>query len=310
MRAKGRCVSGRRSAVMALALLASASAAAGQGIRRVAEGDAPIAIQTQVRHTTTVVVPETEAIVDVVAGDSDYWDVSASANVAYVKPLEQGVGSNVTLVAGSGRVWALLVSESGDVEPDLVVYIEAQSAGPGTLSRHRGPAFTAGLELQTHRAEEIAARAELRAVEAAVERELAAVRGEREAAEAAWLVEYPSRLRFPYVLEARARVEPFLVQGMWHDGRFTYLRSLAQETPALLELTDGEPALVGYSVYDDGLYVTDHVVGPGRLVIGESWTAWGDSRRRRRQAWSVKRELWTWGLVGGAVGAAAWMLGR
>ena len=122
----------------ALAVLATASSAAGQGMRTVTEGDEAIPIQTQVRHTTTVVVPQTEVIVDVVAGDSDYWDVSASANVAYVKPLEADAASNVTLVAESGRLWALLVSESGDVEPDLVVYIEPQRTGPGTLAGSRG----------------------------------------------------------------------------------------------------------------------------------------------------------------------------
>ncbi len=60
---------------------------------------------TQVRHTTTVVLPQSETIVDVVAGDAEYWDVSAASNVAYIKPLEAGVASNVTLMAESGRVW-------------------------------------------------------------------------------------------------------------------------------------------------------------------------------------------------------------
>ena len=35
---------------------------------------------------------------------------------------------------------------------------------------------------------------------------------------------YPTRLQFPYALDDKAGRWPFLVQGMWHDGQFTYLR--------------------------------------------------------------------------------------
>ena len=219
-------------------------------------------MSTQVRHTTTVVLPATETIVDVVAGDGEYWDVSASANVAYIKPLDAGAASNVTLVAESGRVWALLVSESAAADPDLVVFIDPPDTGPGTLARPVPPAFVTAAELAAHEAEQAAAAAELRVVDAAAAEALAAVRAEQDADVAAWLGEYPGRLQFPYRLDARARLEPFLVEGMWHDGRFTYLRSRAQETPALFELTDGDPALVAYALYDDGLYVADHVLGP------------------------------------------------
>ena len=227
------------------AVLAVSASAAAQGIRTVTETAEPIPIVTQVRHTTTVVLPATETIVDVVAGDGEYWDVSASANVAYVKPLDTDAASNVTLVAESGRVWALV-----------------------------------------------------------------AVRAEQAAIAAAWLGEYPGRVQFPYRLEARARLEPFLVEGMWHDGRFTYLRSRAQETPALFELTDGDPALVAYDLYDDGLYVADHVLGPGRLVVGERWTEWGDRRPRPRQPWSMRRRVGTAAAMIGSAVAVFWVAGR
>ena len=37
--------------------------------------------------------------------------------------------------------------------------------------------------------------------------------------------DYPTRLNFPYRLEDKAIKWPFLVEGMWNDGQFTYLRS-------------------------------------------------------------------------------------
>ena len=292
------------------AVLATASGTAAQGIRTVTETAEPIPIVTQVRHTTTVVLPATETIVDVVAGDGEYWDVSASANVAYIKPLDAGAASNVTLVAESGRVWALLVSESAAADPDLVVFIDPPDTGPGTLARPVPPAFVTAAELAAHEAEQAAAAAELRVVDAAAAEALAAVRAEQDADVAAWLGEYPGRLQFPYRLDARARLEPFLVEGMWHDGRFTYLRSRAQETPALFELTDGDPALVAYALYDDGLYVADHVLGPGRLVVGERWTEWGDRRPRPRQPWSMRRRLSTAAAMIGSAVAVFWVAGR
>ena len=287
--------------------LAAASAAA-QGIRTVTAGDEAIPVRTQVRHTTTVVLPVAETIVDVVSGDADYWDVSASAHVAYVKPLEEDVASNVTLVAESGRVWALLVEESADREPDLVVHVAAEDAA--RRARSRAPAFVAGRDLAAQQAAEAAAVEELQAIEAAAAAEVAAAWVEHDAAWERWRNEYPARLRFPYVLDEAAAGYPWLVEGMWHDGRFTYLRSRAQETPALYELqevdlrlwrTGLEPALVSYELFDDGLYVTGHVLGPGRLQIGDSETEWTVGPPPRR--WPA-RVLWA--VAGSAAGYLAW----
>ena len=62
-------------------------------------------------------------------------------------------------------------------------------------------------------------------------------------------------MNFPYRLEDKAIEWPFLVEGMWNDGQFTYLRSNAQETPALVRRKDGKPALVAYDLEEDGLYI-------------------------------------------------------
>ena len=292
-----------------------AAPAAGQGIRTVESGaeEAAVTVTAQVRHTTTVVLPEGETIVDVVAGDAEYWDVSAAANVAYVKPLEAGVASNVTLVAESGRVWALVVAESSDAEPDLVVYIEGpERPAPADAPRH-APAFVAGAALVAHQAEERAARAELQALDEAAASEVAAVWAEHDAAWTRWRDEYPRRLRFPYRLDPAAFGPPFEVEALWHDGRFTYLRSRAEETPALYELREAdrrfgrqglEPSLVTYDLHDDGLYVADHVLGAGRLRIGDSEADWTVDRPRRRWTWKTRA------VVGGMLAAVATVLVR
>ena len=90
----------------------------------------------------------------------------------------------------------------------------------------------------------------------------------------AFRADYPTRLKFPYRLDNKAREWPFLVEGMWHDGRFTYLRSNAQESPALYEEKDGQPALVAYDLQEDGLYIARHVLGNGWLQIGKQRVRW------------------------------------
>ncbi len=291
----------------------TAAPAAGQGIRTVAEGaeEAAIAVTAQVRHTTTVVLPKGESIVDVAAGDADYWDVSAASNVAYIKPLEPGVASNVTLVAESGRVWALLVAESSDADPDLVVYVEPPDRLSAADAPRHAPAFVAGRELAAHEAEEQAALTALRATREAAAEEVAAVWSEHDAALSRWREDYPRRLRFPYRLDEAALEPPFEVEALWHDGRFTYLRSRAEESPALYELREAdrrfgrrglEPSLVSYEVHDDGLYVADHVLGPGRLRIGDAETDWTLDRPKRRWTWKTRA------VVGGVFAAVAAVL--
>ena len=90
----------------------------------------------------------------------------------------------------------------------------------------------------------------------------------------AFRAKYPTRLKFPYRLDDKALKWPFLVEGMWHDGQFTYLRSNAQESPALYEEKDGKPALVAYDLGEDGLYIARHVLGDGWLQIGKQKVRW------------------------------------
>ena len=50
-------------------------------------------------------------ILDFVVGDSEYWHLTGAANLAFLKPLGQGVTTNVALVCESGRIYSFLVTE-------------------------------------------------------------------------------------------------------------------------------------------------------------------------------------------------------
>ena len=69
-----------------------------------AQDDEPRTVTTRVRHVSTLVLPRAETIVDVVVGDAEYWDVSASAHLAFVRPLMAGAESNLVILTASGAV--------------------------------------------------------------------------------------------------------------------------------------------------------------------------------------------------------------
>ena len=119
--------------------------AANTSVLRIVETqDQIITVRTKVRHTTVLVLPRTETILDFVVGDSDYWALTGSANVAYIKPLAQDLDTNVTLVCSSGRIYAFLVTEASP--PHLVVRIER----PKKKQSHQlpQPAFVARSQVE------------------------------------------------------------------------------------------------------------------------------------------------------------------
>ena len=247
----------------------------GPVLRIIEAEDQIIQIRARTRHTTVIVLPATETVLDFVVGDSEYWHLTGAANLAFLKPIAEGVTTNVALVCASGRIYSFLVTESGTGDPHLVVRVEAGGdADPRISPAGHEPAFVARSQVAAYRqmaesAIETARAAQVDA-DARIADAVALAAGEAEAFRA----EYPTRLKFSYRLEDKAFKWPFLVEGMWHDGRFTYLRSGAQESPALYEEKDGQPALVAYDLGEDGLYIARHVLGDGWLQIGRQRVRW------------------------------------
>ena len=232
-------------------------------------------VRTQVRHTTVIVLPAGENILDFVVGDSEYWHLTGAANVAFLKPLRPDAATNIALVCESGRIYSFLVAEHSDGPPHLVVRFESGAEKTGLSGGGTGrPAFVARSEVAAYQQMAAEAAEAARSAREAAEADILEARSQAESAIEAFRARYPERLAFEYRLDGDAADRPFLVEAMWHDGQFTYLRSRAQESPALYELRDGEPALVAYDLTDDGLYVARHVLGDGWLQIGDKRAAW------------------------------------
>ena len=232
-------------------------------------------LRTQVRHTTVIVLPADENILDFVVGDSEYWHLAGAANVAFLKPLRPDAATNIALVCESGRIYSFLVAEQSDGPPHLVVRVESGAEKTGLSGGGTGrPAFVARSEVAAYQQMAAEATEAARSAREAAEAGILAARSQAESAIEAFRAGYPARLAFEYRLDGDAADRPFLVEAMWHDGQFTYLRSHAQESPALYELRDGEPALVAYDLTEEGLYIARHVLGDGWLQIGDKRASW------------------------------------
>jgi type IV secretory pathway VirB9-like protein len=202
-----------------------------------------------------------ELILDVICGDKDFWIISATHNMAHVKPAKEGAASNLNLVTGSGAVYSFLLNEkSGTSTPDLKVYVKADPDEPRGKPRYYTAAQFDGVQAQLLDARN--------AVDAERRRATEAIAGYQQA--------YPATLQFVYGTPKYEK--PFLVRAIWHDGQFTYVKTDATELPALSEVKDGTPSLVNFQVHS-GTYVVPKVLERGYLALGKAQFAFAEQGR-------------------------------
>ena len=221
------------------------------GIREVSASERSlISLQTRLRYTTMIVLPNEEEILDVICGDRDFWVISATHNIAHVKPAKEGAATNLNLVTSSGSVYSFLLNEKNG-SPDLKVYVKGDESALAGKRKYYSAVEVEALE------------AELRAARTAVD---AAGRVADEAI-AAYRQDYPSRLQFSYGTVKYEK--PFLIRSIWQDGQFTYIKADAKELPALYEVQDGKPSLVNFQVHE-GTYVVPKVLDEAYLALGKA----------------------------------------
>jgi len=246
--------------IVASSLAPAAAIAQTTGIREVsASSRSLITLQTRLRYTTMIVLPDEDEILDVICGDRDYWVISATQNIAHVKPAKEGASTNLNLVTASGSVYSFLLSEKNG-SPDLKVYVNADEHAPTGKAKYYSAAQIDVLQ------------AELKDARAAVD---AAVRRADEMI-AAYQQQYPSRMQFAYGTVKYEK--PFLVRSIWHDGQFTYIKADASELPALYEVKDGKPSLVNFQVHQ-GTYVVPKILDQGYLALGKERFAFSQRGR-------------------------------
>lgn len=247
---------GARGLVAAFVIVPFASlslVAQGTGIREVSASERSlIQLQTKLRYTTMVLLPADEEILDVVCGDKDFWVISATQNIAHIKPAKEGAATNLNLVTTSGAIYSFMLTEGKSVQPDLKVYV---TADPSTARNNR-PKYVSATQVTALQNELTEARAAI-----------VSVRQQTEQAVSTFRRQYPAALQFAFGTPKYEK--PFLVRSIWHDGEFTYIKSDARELPALYELKDGQPALVNFRV-EQGTYVVPKILDRGYLALGNA----------------------------------------
>lgn len=228
-------------------------AEASTGIREVTANErALIPLNSRIRFTTMLVLPDGEEIVDVICGDKDNWVISGTHNIVMIKPAKEGAATNLNVVATSGAIYSFLLSEGKSGQPDLKVYVAADAEKPQAAKKY----YTAA---------DIDARDQ--AVQAA-NNQVDEARALADKALAEFKAKYPSQMRH-YVLSGGLNAKPFLVNAIWNDGSMTFIQMAAHELPAVYEMKDNEPALVNFQVQGQGFYVVPKILDAGYLVVGK-----------------------------------------
>jgi type IV secretory pathway VirB9-like protein len=233
-----------------------------------------IPIRAKIRFSTLIVLPANEEILDFTTGDKDFWIINGVHNLCYVHPAEANIKTDLNLITASGHVYSFLLTEISnqpDEQPDLKVFVVPKDES--SVATVNGQVrYVRASEVEAYKQE--AEAAEAQAVEAIQQ---AKARAKQEVT--AYREQYPAKLRFDYEYKSKATRPPFSVTAIYHDDKFTYIQSNAQEKPAIYELKDGKPDLVNFDL-ENGVYIIPEIVDRGYLVIGKQKVAF---KRRDRQ---------------------------
>lgn len=238
-----------RSPIVPLLLGLAATVAHGQQSARIVKYHANdiVSVRAKMRYTTLIQLPATEKILEVATGDKDFWIIDTVGNYCFLHPAKEGIHSNLNLITDKGTVYSFTLDDVETADPDLKVVIEPSD--PSSLAAANGVSKLVP-------ANEVAA--------AQVQAQLAQSRAS--AAVEQFRADYPTQaLKFDYSFHDD---KPFDVSAIYHDDRFTYIKSTAPEKFSVYELKDGKPDLINFQL-KDGTYVIPKVVEKGYLEIGK-----------------------------------------
>ncbi len=238
-----------RSPIVPLLLGLAATVAHGQQSARIVKYHANdiVSVRARMRYTTLIQLPATEKILEVATGDKDFWIIDTVGNYCFLHPAKEGIHSNLNLITDKGTVYSFTLDDVETADPDLKVVIEPSD--PSSLAAANGVSkLVSENEVEAARAQ--AQIAQTRAA-AAVEQ---------------YRATYPTQaLKFDYTFH---NDKPFDIFAIYHDDRFTYIKSSASEKFAVYEMKDGKPDLITFQL-KDGTYILPTVVDHGYLEIGK-----------------------------------------
>ncbi len=208
-----------------------------------------VPIRAKLKFTTLIEVPPTEKIMEAATGDKEFWIVDVVGNFCFVHPAKSGINSNLNLITDKGNIYSFTlqdISASPD-NPDLKVII--QPADQSAIVAASGPPqFVPATQLEQSK------------------QQLAAVQTHITQAVDEYKSAYPLSLKFDYAFKANEA--PFDIESIYHDDKFTYIKTSAPEKFSVYEMKDGKPDLVNYDLRE-GTYIIPKVMDSGYVELGK-----------------------------------------
>lgn len=208
-----------------------------------------VPIHAKLKYTTLIELPATEKIMEAATGDKDFWVVDVVDNFCFVHPAKAGISSNLNLITDKGNIYSFTLQDvsQGSDSPDLKVIV--QPADQSSIVASQGPPqFVPAAQLEQSK------------------QALAAVQSHITEAVDEYKSAYPISLKFDYSFHADEA--PFDITAIYHDDKFTYIKTGAQEKFSVYEMRDGKPNLVTYEV-NNGTYIIPKVMDSGYVELGK-----------------------------------------
>ncbi|MGA2336537.1 MAG: TrbG/VirB9 family P-type conjugative transfer protein [Terriglobales bacterium] len=208
-----------------------------------------VAIRAKVKYTTLIELPTTEKIMQAATGDKDFWIVDVVGNFCFVHPAKQGIGSNLNLITDKGNIYSFTLQDisGSSAEPDLKVIVEPADRS-AIVAASGPPQFVPAAQLEQ-------SKQQVNALQSHVEQAVDEYKSG-----------YPAQLKFDYVYKANQA--PFDIQSIYHDDKFTYIKTNAPEKFSVYEMKDGKPNLVTYDLRE-GTYIIPKVMDDGYVELGK-----------------------------------------
>ena len=208
-----------------------------------------VPIRAKLKYTTLIEVPTTEKIMEAATGDKDFWVVDVVGNFCFVHPAKAGISSNLNLITDKGNIYSFTlqdISGTADV-PDLKVLIVPADRS-SIVAASGPPQFVPAAQLEQ-------SKQQLATLETHVEQTVDAYKSA-----------YPLQLKFDYTFTANQA--PFDIEAIYHDDKFTYIKTEAPEKFSVYDLKDGKPNLINYDLRN-GTYIIPMVMDSGYVELGK-----------------------------------------
>jgi type IV secretion system protein VirB9 len=208
-----------------------------------------VPIHAKVKYTTLIVVPPSEKIMEAATGDKDFWIVDVVGNFCFVHPAKTGISSNLNLITDKGNIYSFTLQDisTSAAEPDLKVIIIP--ADQSSIVAASGPAqFVPAQQLEQSQLQ------------------LAALQSHVAQAVDEYKSAYPTELKFDYAYKRDEA--PFDIQSIYHDDKFTYIKTSAPEKFSVYEMKDGKPNLITFDLRD-GTYIIPKIMDNGYVELGK-----------------------------------------